>query len=580
MNAPSREKTPSPKILYPKDLTRELSPGTRIDRYEVIGTLGTGGCGIVYGARHVHLDRKVALKMLHRNLLHSEEAVERFFREARAAAAVGSPHIVRVLDCGTSVDDQPFLAMEFLNGMTLGNLLEGGRRLPLERAVDITLQTLDGISAAHNAGIVHRDLKPGNIFLIKDPDTGRDFVKILDFGVSKVHQSAYEKALTGTGALLGTPRYMAPEQFKGAHDVDHRADLFAVAVVFFQMLSGQLPFKGESPMELAHHATIDPPQPLEQIAPGVPVALCQVVYRGLEKEPVDRWTDAGTFAAALREAMTGSGFGSQAERWGSGFKTVQDLSEYADELRALEAEAAAEGTRDPDKDPSSPAFRTLRGVGEATPADTPEDAPLPGLDDENYSTLRGQRAPLEFVPPNPAMLGFATVRSDQISEDDLDDDDDDPTTSRTTEPSGQLAAEDLSSSHPGFDEKEEHEATVPHSPNPLTPERIAELDPEPDDRPKWRPPPPGPATNVRDREPTPPSGWGAAELTPRATPALITPPGLIAAPMTIETPEPAPSPGRSKWVFWLIFALVVAFAGLAFGTVVALAVVASWGLGG
>jgi serine/threonine-protein kinase len=302
MKTTSRQMAPKTRVIALGDLTREFPPGTRVDRYEIVATLGSGGCGVVYAARHIHLDQTVALKLLHKNLVGSPERVQRFFREAKAAAAVGNPHIVRVSDCSTTDDGIPFLAMEFLKGVVLADLVDDEQALPLERALEIVYQVLDGLSAAHAAGVVHRDLKPENIFLVPDPETGDDFVKILDFGVSKIVTGGLDQTITNTGALLGTPRYMAPEQFKGAHSVDHRADLFAVSVVLFQMLTGVLPFEGDSPLALAHRAATQPPRPLHELAPHVPEAVCEVVLRGLAKKPEERWQSAQDFAEALRDA--------------------------------------------------------------------------------------------------------------------------------------------------------------------------------------------------------------------------------------------------------------------------------------
>lgn len=599
MSGPSREQTPSDRVVYPNGFSREHPPGTRIDRYEITDTLGTGGCGVVYEARHVHLERKVALKLLHRNLVNSEEAVERFFREARAAAAVGSPHIVRVLDCGTSGGGQPFLAMELLKGMTLGHLLEGGRRLGVERGIDVALQTLEGVAAANEAGIVHRDLKPGNIFLTKDPDTGRDSVKVLDFGVSKVHQSAYEKALTGTGALLGTPRYMAPEQFKGAHDVDHRADQFAMGVVLFQTLSGQLPFKGESPMELAHHATIDPPRSLSELAPHVPEPLGNVIYIALNKEPGDRWPDARAFANAIREAMAEAGFGTQPSQWGSGFKTVQDLSQYADELRALEAEAEAadlaedlgETQETPtqeepsSEEPSSPNFQTLMGLG--SPATAPQaSAEVAPPDGSSTKTVTDEISLQDLIPAGTGSIPPATVKAPQIAPEDAEGSGASPPDlaggqiSPWDGPGGSIPPGDEAGisgdrRYPPFGEDEapvedfdDEDATVPRAPLPRS---AAEMIAESDSGLRWTPPPGAApsAGNARGSEPAPASGWAHEG----SSPSLV----LDGAQGTSGAKE---AKERPRWVFWTVFGLIVAFSGLAFGAIVGLGVVLAGRFGG
>ena len=293
--------------------SQEILPGAKVDRYEIIELLGGGGFGAVYAARHTFLGQRVALKLLHREHMGSHDAVERFFREARAAAAIGSPHIIKVHDCGLTDDNTPFLAMELLEGRDLASLLGRGKgntpshqRFDLERSVDICLQVLDGLAAAHGAGIVHRDLKPANIFLASNESTDEDFVKLLDFGVSKVQLGALETALTQTGMWLGTPMYMAPEQFKDSRVVDQRADLYSAAVILYQMLSDRLPLDAETPMEAAYRATVEPPPPLQEIAPHVPLAVCRVVERGLAKDPSARWPDALSFAMALRESLSES----------------------------------------------------------------------------------------------------------------------------------------------------------------------------------------------------------------------------------------------------------------------------------
>jgi serine/threonine-protein kinase len=241
--------------------------------------------------------------------------VERFFREARAAAAIGSPHIVEIYDCGTTHTGQPFISMELLEGSTLDKMLGKGAPLSMERAVDIAIQLLEGLSAAHGAGITHRDLKPANIFLCRGPGAAEeDFLKILDFGASKVHAHALQKALTRTGAWIGTPAYMSPEQFLGARDVDHRADLYAAAVVLYEMLSDSLPVVASTAAEMATKVLSSPPRSLAELRPGLPPSLCGVIERGLAKDPDGRYPDAAAFAAALQEA-TGLGPAGSAADW-------------------------------------------------------------------------------------------------------------------------------------------------------------------------------------------------------------------------------------------------------------------------
>ncbi|MBE2251735.1 MAG: serine/threonine protein kinase, partial [Myxococcus sp.] len=280
--------------------------GARVDRYQVESLLGTGGFGAVYKARHVHTDARVALKVLKRHLGSDPGMVERFLREARAAAAVGSPHIVGVLDAGQSAEGTPFLALELLEGVDLKDLATNEAPLPPMRVVLLCLQVLDGLDAAHRKGIVHRDMKPANAFVVRRVDergTDKDFVKLLDFGISKMHAEGGTSGLTMTGVAMGTPSYMAPEQFFDARSVDARADVYSVAVMMYELLSGRLPLDASSYAELIVKVRTEAPLPLSQVAPTVPKALADAVMVGLAKEKEHRWPSAKEFANALRAAM-------------------------------------------------------------------------------------------------------------------------------------------------------------------------------------------------------------------------------------------------------------------------------------
>ncbi len=275
--------------------------GTRVDRYQLERLLGAGGFGSVYLARHVHTGAQVALKLLKKNLVADDEMIERFLREARAAAAVGDEHIVRVTDAGLTPDHQAFLALEYLEGVDLKELATRDAPLPWGRVVQLVLQSLDALSAAHARGIVHRDMKPANVFVIKDR-AGNDFVKLLDFGISKIHSEASTAGLTLEGVGMGTPSYMAPEQFFDARSVDQRADLYSVAAMLYELLSGRVPLEAESYAHLILKVRGEQPQALHDVAADVPLALSQVVMTGLAKEPHQRWQTAQAFADALRAA--------------------------------------------------------------------------------------------------------------------------------------------------------------------------------------------------------------------------------------------------------------------------------------
>jgi len=273
--------------------------GTQVDRYRLERLLGQGGFGTVFRARHVHTDATVALKLLKRELGADQSMIDRFMREAKAAGAVGSEHIVGVLDAGVT-DGQAFLALEFLDGWDLKDLVYREGTDDPRRLIDLTLQVLDALAAAHAKGIVHRDMKPANVFVIRRGE--KDFVKLLDFGISKMHREGETSGLTMTGVAMGTPAYMAPEQFFDARSVDGRSDLYSVAVMLYELLAKRLPFEAQSYAELVVKVQTETPPPLKTVAPALPTALCAVVDRGLARDREPRWQTAQQMAEALRLA--------------------------------------------------------------------------------------------------------------------------------------------------------------------------------------------------------------------------------------------------------------------------------------
>jgi serine/threonine-protein kinase len=266
-----------------------------VDRYELLAVLGSGGFATVYRARHVHTHQVVAVKILE----NKRSGADRFIAEARAAAAVQHRNVVRVLDCGQSGEDV-FIVMELASGPTLAEALHAGP-FPPPRAVEIAIQILDGLEAAHARAIIHRDIKPPNILLTRDTD-GSDLPKILDFGVSK-----QLTAISGTldGTAIGTPGYMAPELFGGAKHADARADVYAVAVTLYEMLSGRLPFSAATYEELVVQVATQRPAPISIAAPHVSAPIAAAVDRGLARDREARWQTAEQFASALRGALLG-----------------------------------------------------------------------------------------------------------------------------------------------------------------------------------------------------------------------------------------------------------------------------------
>lgn len=255
--------------------------------------------GAVYVAEHLLLGRKVAIKRLHPELAGDEKAVARFQREARAAAATGHEHIVEVLDLGYAEDGAPYLVMEYLRGASLSQVLKQEGRLSPTRTAQIVGQVLAALRAVHDRGIVHRDLKPDNVFLTRRGAL-TDYVKVLDFGISKMrHEEGEPSKLTRTGVTMGTPHYMSPEQARGVRNLDHRVDLYAVAVITYECLTGRLPLVGDNYHALLQQILRVEPAPPSSLVPGLPPELDAVVLRGLAKDPSLRYATAAEMLEAL-----------------------------------------------------------------------------------------------------------------------------------------------------------------------------------------------------------------------------------------------------------------------------------------
>ncbi len=267
--------------------------------YRVLRRLGGGGMGEVYEARHERLPRRFAIKTLQTGL-GGEHYLARFRREAELASQLAHPHILEVLDYNVTEDGTPYFVMPLLEGEDLGQRLERCKRLPLVEAVRIVRQVGAALAATHARGVVHRDLKPRNVFLARSDD-GQETVKVLDFGVSKLLAGG-GGGLTREGMLLGSPRYMAPEQALGHVEVDGRADLFALGVMIYEMLGGEAAFSGDSELEVLHRVACEEPRPLEELAPEVPEAVVAVLARALAKERRARYLCATALALDLAAA--------------------------------------------------------------------------------------------------------------------------------------------------------------------------------------------------------------------------------------------------------------------------------------
>jgi tRNA A-37 threonylcarbamoyl transferase component Bud32 len=274
-----------------------------IGKYEILEEIGHGGFATVYKARDAELDRIVALKVLHPYWAEDPDFVARFRREARAAARLKHPHIVTVYDAG-EVEGQLFIAMEHLPGRTLRALLEAEGALPLERALPILEQVAEALDYAHGQGVVHRDVKPGNL-IVEDTERGVQ-ATLTDFGLVKAMEGS--AALTSQGALLGSPEYMAPEQAdpERAAEIGPAADRYALGIVAYQMLTGRVPFPGDTPATLNAHLNLDPPNP-QAICEGLSPDVAATLLKMLAKAPADRFASASAFVALLRRALQAEG---------------------------------------------------------------------------------------------------------------------------------------------------------------------------------------------------------------------------------------------------------------------------------
>jgi serine/threonine-protein kinase len=287
-----------------------LSTGDIIDgKYRIVRLLGEGGMGAVYEGENMRIHRRVAIKVLHSAVAATGEAVARFEREAQAAGRIGSEHIVEVLDLGNLPSGDRYMVMEFMDGDSLSGRIRSRGRLSPQEAYPILHQLLEALAAAHGAGIIHRDLKPDNVYLLKSRGGKADFVKLLDFGISKFNQMSGDSgfSMTRTGAVMGTPYYMAPEQAKGSRELDHRVDLYAAGVILYEAITGEVPFNADTFNELLFKIVLEQARPVEQVVPDIDPAFAAIVNKSMGREPASRFQTAREFQEALEQWMAGAG---------------------------------------------------------------------------------------------------------------------------------------------------------------------------------------------------------------------------------------------------------------------------------
>jgi serine/threonine-protein kinase len=286
-----------------------LQQGQVLDgKYRIVRVIGEGGMGAVYEGENTRIRRRVAIKVLHAGIAANTEMVQRFEREAQVAGTVGNDHILEILDLGALDSGERYMVMEYLDGETLTDRIKARTRLSPREASRLLRQVLQGLSAAHGAGIVHRDLKPDNIFILRAKAGIKDFVKIIDFGISKFSEpgTGVSNRMTRTGALMGTPHYMAPEQATGSTDIDRRTDIYAVGIIMYEAVTGRVPFQAETFNQLLFEIALAKIIPAQQIVPDLDPAIDTIIMKASARDPAHRFQTCDEFVEAL-DAWENSG---------------------------------------------------------------------------------------------------------------------------------------------------------------------------------------------------------------------------------------------------------------------------------
>jgi serine/threonine protein kinase len=301
-----------PEVLEPgtKEVTllgwMLLDAGQVIDgKYRITRLIGTGGMGAVYEGENVLIRRRIAIKVLHADSSTNAEVIRRFEREAQAAGEIGNDHILEVIDLGSLENGDRYMVMEYLDGETLAERIARYGHLTPHQVAPIARQFLTALISAHAAGIIHRDLKPENIFILRSKAGRTDFVKLIDFGISKFSRpfKEGEHRMTRANAVLGTPCYMSPEQARGASETDVRSDIYSCGVMLYEAVSGRLPFEGDSFNDLMFKIALSEPPPLLSVIPTLDPEFCAIIARAIARDPSARFESAQEFADSIDDWM-------------------------------------------------------------------------------------------------------------------------------------------------------------------------------------------------------------------------------------------------------------------------------------
>lgn len=288
-----------------------LTTGEIIEgKYRIVRLIGEGGMGAVYEGENTRIHRRVAIKVLHQGVAENQEAVQRFEREAQAAGRIGNDHILEVLDLGELSNGDRYMVMEYLDGEPLTERIRRVGRMRPEEIAPLMIQVLAGLQAAHDSGIVHRDLKPDNVFVLKEKAGKHDFVKLIDFGISKFQPlSGSEMKMTRTGTVMGTPYYMSPEQASGSRDADHRSDLYAVGVMLYEAVVGRVPFDAPTFNQLLFQIVLSDPAPPQELVPDLDPGFASLIAKAMARDADHRFQSATELSSALSAWLkTGASF--------------------------------------------------------------------------------------------------------------------------------------------------------------------------------------------------------------------------------------------------------------------------------